>query len=86
MLILKGLSHEIFSALPTISEENGEQTIIFSDDWQGSKRGKQERIEGRIIEGKYLRESISETYSPSLKIIINNRSPGKHEQRMSLVH
>jgi hypothetical protein len=77
--------HEIFSALPAISEENREQTINFSDDRQRSKRGKQERIEERISEGKCLRESISETYSPSPKIIINTRdaftrhSPGKHD-------
>jgi len=54
-LILKGLLQKIFSALPVTSRENREQTINFSDDWQGIKRGKQERIEGRIIEGKYLR-------------------------------
>jgi len=53
LLILNGLLHEIFLALPATSEENREQTINFSDDWQGSKRGKQERIEGRIIEGEH---------------------------------
>jgi hypothetical protein len=65
LLILKGLLQKIFSASPVTSGENREQTINFSDDRQRIKRGKQERIEGRIIEGKYLRESISETYSPT---------------------
>jgi hypothetical protein len=60
LFILNGLLHEIFSALPATSEENREQTINLSDDWQGSKRGKQERIEGEA-----LGESILETYSPS---------------------
>jgi len=56
-LILNGLLHEIFSALPAISGENREQTINFSDDRQGIKE--------RISEVEALVESISETYSPT---------------------
>ncbi len=78
LLILKGLLQKIFSALLATSEENREQTIIF-------------RLIGRESSERIIREKqgenqgISETYSLTLKIIINTRSlPGK--QRMSSVH
>jgi hypothetical protein len=63
-LILNGLSHEIFSALPATSGENGEQTIIF----RMIGRESSERIKGRIKE-RIIRENqgenqgILETYS-----------------------
>jgi hypothetical protein len=45
-LILKGLLHEIFSALPAISEENREQTIIFRlIDRESSEESKRESRE-----------------------------------------
>jgi hypothetical protein len=53
MLILNGLLHEIFSALPAIIGENEAQSVNLRDDRQRIKRGKQERIEGGISEGKY---------------------------------
>jgi hypothetical protein len=61
LLILNGLLHEIFSALPATSEENREQTIIF----RLIGRESSERIKERISEGKALVKSILETYSPS---------------------
>jgi hypothetical protein len=63
-LILKGLLHEIFSALPAISEESEAQSVNSRDDRQRIKERSKERS----------KERDSATYSSSSKIIINNRS------------
>jgi hypothetical protein len=48
--MLNGLSQKIFSALPAISEENGEQTIIFRMIGRESSEESKERIEETIKE------------------------------------
>jgi hypothetical protein len=57
-LILKGLSHEIFSAFHRTSEESEEQSINSRLIWQRIS----ERIEGKVSSekhrGKYLRKPI----------------------------
>jgi hypothetical protein len=50
-LILNGLLHEIFSALPAISEESKAQSV--------NSRNDRQRIKKRIKERKALVESIS---------------------------
>jgi len=44
LLILKGLLHEIFSALPATSKENEAQSVNSSDDRQRFKERIKERI------------------------------------------
>jgi hypothetical protein len=59
LLILKGLLHEIFSALPATSKENGEQTIIFrmtgreSRENQGENNQGESRRESRHLENLF---------------------------------
>jgi hypothetical protein len=59
MLILNGLSHEIFSALPAISGESERANNHFQADRQRIKgkarenRGENQR--GKVSQGKYLR-------------------------------
>jgi hypothetical protein len=66
-LILKGLLQKIFSALPATSRESEAQSVNLMDDRQRSKRGKQERIEGRISEGKYLGKYLRNLFTISIK-------------------
>jgi len=81
MLILKGLSQKIFSALPAISKENREQTINFSDDWQGIK----ERFKRDNQARESKRESLRNLFIHSKN---NHQQPLiiASKQRMSSVH
>ncbi len=78
-MILNGLLHEIFSALPAISEENREQTINFSYDRQRIKRENQGE---KSIGGKYLRNLFThlEEYNQYTREAIASK------QRMSSAH
>jgi hypothetical protein len=62
LLILKGLSHEIFLALPAIGGENREQSVNLRDDRQRiseeSKRESREESSRESVSGKVSQKPI----------------------------